>query len=145
MKSVDTAVAGLMDREAIRELPRLYCHYLWTGDWQAMANLFTEDATICIEGMEDYAIIGRDKLAKVFRRLGARHTTQPFIHNHVIEMNGGDRATGVAYYEIYESNEGVRRLSAGYYRDQYRKVGGEWKFQFRKIHLATDWDNPTTE
>ncbi len=140
MKSVDESVRELMDREAIRELPRLYCHCLWTNDPEGMASLFTDDATICIQGMEDYAITGRDKLAKVFRRVNAKYATQPFIHNHIIELEGPDRATGVAYYEILEARQGGRYLAAGYYQDEYLKVNGQWKFQSRKIHMVTDFD-----
>jgi len=141
MKSIAQSLAELADREAIRELPRLYCHYLWTQDPDRMANLFTEDATICIQGMEDYAITGRDKLAKVFRRVNAKYATQPFIHNHILELDGPDHATGVAYYEILEAREGAKYLAAGFYRDEYRKVGGQWKFQSRKVHMVTDFDS----
>jgi hypothetical protein len=140
MKSIEESLRELMDREAIRELPRLYCHYLWTKDHERMASLFSEDATVCIQGMEDYAITGRDKLAKVFRRVNAKYESQPFIHNHIIDLEGPDRATGVSYYEILEGREGGRFLAAGYYRDEYRKVEGEWKFQSRKIHMVTDFD-----
>ncbi len=139
MKTTEQLLADLLDREAIRELPRLYCHYLWIKDPVSMANLFAEDATICIEGMEDYAITGRDKLAKVFGRVNARYASQPFIHNHVVDLEGPDRATGYAYYEILEQ-EGSNFLAAGYYRDEYRKIDGEWKFQYRKIHMSTDFD-----
>ncbi|SRR5579883_1473971 len=138
-KSIDQLVAEMYDREAIRELPRLYCHYLWIQDPVKMADLFTEDATICIEGMEDYAISGRDKLAKVFRRVNARYASQPFIHNHIVNLEGPDRATGYAYYEILEQG-GAAYLAAGYYRDVYRKVDGEWKFESRKVHMSTDFD-----
>ena len=140
MKSTEESLRELMDREAIRELPRLYCHYMWTNDPESMANLFTDDATICIQGMEDYAITGRDKLAKVFRRVNAKYVTQPFIHNHIIELAGAGHATGVAYYEILEARQGGRYMAAGYYRDEYRKVDGQWKFQSRKIHMVTDFD-----
>jgi uncharacterized protein (TIGR02246 family) len=139
MKSTEQLLAELLDREAIRELPRLYCHYLWTKDPERMAALFTEDATICIEGMEDYAITGRDKLAKVFKRVNARYASQPFIHNHIVELEAANRASGYAYYEILEQ-DGSTYLAAGYYRDEYRKVDGQWKFQSRKIHMATDFD-----
>jgi uncharacterized protein (TIGR02246 family) len=139
VKSTEQLLAEMLDREAIRELPRLYCHYLWTRDPDRMADLFTADATICIVGMEDYAITGRDKLAKVFRRVNTRYASQPFIHNHIVDLEGPERASGYAYYEILEQ-EGSRYLAAGYYHDQYRKVDGHWKFQSRTIHMATDFD-----
>jgi uncharacterized protein (TIGR02246 family) len=142
MKSLEEQLAELADREAIRDLPRLYCHYLWTQDPVRMADLFTEDATICIDGMEDYAITGREKMAKVFGRVNARYAALPFIHNHVIELTGPESATGVAYYEMLESKEGKRFLAAGFYRDDYRKVDGQWKFHYRKIYMATEFDNP---
>lgn len=105
-----------------------------------MASLFNEDATICIQGMEDYAITGRDKLSEVFRRVNAKYTSRPFVHNHVVEIEGPDRATGVCYYEILEGRQEGGFLAAGYYRDEYRKVDGQWKFQSRKIHMVTDFD-----
>lgn len=129
----------MLDREAIRELPRLYCHYLWIKDPVSMANLFAEDATIYIRGMEDYAITGREKLAKVFARVNARYASQPFIHNHIVDLESPERASGYAYYEILE-DEGNRFLAAGCYHDQYRKIDGQWKFQLRMIHMATDFD-----
>jgi hypothetical protein len=139
VKTTEQLIAEMADREAIRELPRLYCHYLWTHDHESMANLFTEDATISIKGMEDYAICGRVKLAKVFQRVNAKYSSLPFVHNHVIELESPERATGYAYYEILE-DRGSRYLAAGYYRDEYRKVDGQWKFQTRKVHMATNFD-----
>jgi len=68
VKSIQQLLAELLDREAVRELPRLYCHYLWTRDPDHVAGHFTEDATTCIQGMEDYAITGRDKARRGFQK-----------------------------------------------------------------------------
>ena len=43
-KSVETLVQGMLDREAIRDLPVRYCHCVWKNDVEGIVNLFTQRA-----------------------------------------------------------------------------------------------------
>ena len=58
---------------------------------------------------------------------------RPFIHNHVIELLGPDRAKGTCYVEVRLLRDGKKSLMTGWYNDEYAKVGGEWKFKSRRI------------
>lgn len=60
---------------------------------------------------------------------------RPFIHNHVVELKGSDRATGTCYVEIRATRNGKSWVGAGYYDDEYAKVGDEWKFRSRKVTM----------
>ena len=42
-KSIEQLVRELADKEAIRELPQLYCHLVWKKDVPSIVNLFTDD------------------------------------------------------------------------------------------------------
>ena len=55
-----------------------------------------------------------------------------FIHSHVVDLLGGNRATGRCYAEVYSAKLGMQRVGLGYYEDAYAKVGDEWKFVSRR-------------
>ncbi len=107
-KSIEAQVREMADREAIRDLPLKYCHYVWKKEVPAIVNLFTADGDL---------------------------DPHPFIHNHVVELQGNDRATGTCYVEIRGTRDGKSMIAAGYYDDEYAKVSDEWKFRSRKVHM----------
>jgi len=74
-------------------------------------------------------------LLKAYQQGLASLDPHPFIHNHVVELQGGDQATGTCYVEIRGAREGKSIIAAGYYDDQYAKVGDAWKFRSRKVHM----------
>lgn len=41
-RSVETLVQEMLDREATRDLPVRYCHYVWKNDVEGIVNLFTD-------------------------------------------------------------------------------------------------------
>ena len=86
---------------------------------------------------------GREGLRKMIG--GGLDTTKPrpFIHNHVIELLGPDRAKGTCYVEVRLLRDGKKWLMTGWYDDEYAKVGGEWKFKSRQI--TTDSFGPLSE
>ena len=57
------------------------------------------------------------------------------ITNSVIELEGGNAATGVCYVltVVNRPERGPEILSVGRYEDQYRKVDGEWLIAKREI------------
>jgi ketosteroid isomerase-like protein len=133
-KSLETLVQELVDREAIRDLPLKYCHYVWKKDVPAIVNLFTEDGEFDAGGAAP-AAKGREALLKAYQEgLGALDP-HPFIHNHVFTLQGTDRATGNCYLDLRAVRDGQSLFGSGYYDDEYVKVGGEWKFRSRKFHI----------
>ena len=58
-----------------------------------------------------------------------------FIHGHIVDLLGENRATGRCYVEVYSAKFGIRGVALGYYEDEYAKVGDKWKFATRRYFL----------
>ena len=125
-QDLEAVVRGLLDREAIRELPLKYCQYIWNKDAPALVDLFTEDGTYGDSK-------GRAGLVEVYTRACTSPLNpHPFIHSHVFEMHGPDRATGNCHLDLRITVDGKSILAAGHYDDEYAKVDGTWKFRSRR-------------
>lgn len=134
--SIEQRLQALEDIEAIRVLK---ARYLWCCDRKdpkGMRACFA-DGKVHI----DYGAVGTfdnaDALARVFQDIGC--------HDHMVEMHHGmnpqielvDDATArgkwsLHYFLINTQTKGLTQL-AGYYEDEYRKVGGAWKISRTKF------------
>lgn len=132
-KSIETLVREMADREAIRDLPLKYCHYVWKKDIPAIVGLFTGDGEFDAGGAQ-LAAKGRAELLKAYKQ-GLELDPRPYIHNHVIELHSSTRATGACYLDLRATQNGKSMIAAGYYDDVYKKVGNDWKFRSRKFHI----------
>jgi hypothetical protein len=133
-KSTDQIVAELADREAIRDLPVRYCDHVWRTDVEGIVDLFTEDGAFSISAQDsENTTTGRANLLKMYKEALASVTPRPYIHNHVIELKGGGRATGRCYVELRDASNNMNWIGTGFYHDDYSKVGEQWKFQSRKF------------
>jgi hypothetical protein len=138
-KSIEQMATELADREAIRELPQRYCDCVWRGDVEGIVSLFTEDGEFTILGHQrENKTVGRSNLLKSYREGLASLTPRPYIHNHVIELKGGGRASGRCYVELRNASDKMAWVGTGFYNDEYVKVGEDWKFQsrrFQQVHM----------
>ena len=134
-KSTDQLLQEMLDREAIRDLPILYCHHVWKSDVKGMVDLFTEDGSICINDGTIPDTKGRENLITMYEKALNDLAPRPFIHNHVVNLEGPDKASGTCYVEIRGITDGKSIIGAGYYDDEYRKVDGEWKFLSRDVNM----------
>ena len=133
-KSTDQIVTELADREAIRDLPVRYCDHVWRTDVEGIVDLFTEDGAFSISAQDsENTTTGRANLLKMYKEALASVTPRPYIHNHVIELKGGGRATGRCYVELRDASNNMNWIGTGFYHDDYAKVGDQWKFQSRKF------------
>jgi hypothetical protein len=135
-KSIEQTVTELADREAIRELPLKYCDCVWRGDIEGIANIFAENGTFTVIDLknQERSNTGRANLLKSFKEGLAATSPRPYIHNHVIELKGNGRATGRCYLDLRTARDNFKWAGAGWYDDEYVKVGDEWKFQTRRFH-----------
>jgi hypothetical protein len=133
-KNIEQTVTELADRELIRELPQRYCDCVWRTDVEGIADLFTEGGSFSITASDsENTTTGRTNLLKMYKDALASVTPRPYIHNHVIELKGGGRATGRCYVELRDASNDMEWIGTGFYHDEYAKVGDEWKFQARKF------------
>lgn len=137
-KNVEQRAAELAAREAIRELPLKYCDCVWRNDVTGIVDLFTNDAEFITVGRKrEHRASGREALLKLYGGLaGGPITPRPYIHNHVIDLRGGDRASGRCYVELRNLKNNLEWVGSGYYEDEYVRQGEEWKFKSRRFHTA---------
>ncbi len=136
METTEELVRELAARDAIRDLSARCCDCIWRNDLDGLVSLFTEDGTFVVEGLEVEAISrGRAQLRKVYDKAIAEMNPRLFIHSHVVDLLGGNRATGRCYAEVYSANIGMQRVGLGCYEDEYAKVGDKWKFTSRRYFL----------
>lgn len=124
-------IQALEDKDAIRELTARYCWAVARGDLEAVVQLFCEDGWFA---MNDRRFEGRDGIRKSYAAGMSDLSPKPFIHNHVIELQG-DRASGHCAVEIRAVQDGEAYTAAGYYEDHYRRVDGQWKFASRSFEV----------
>jgi hypothetical protein len=131
-KSLEQKVQELADREEIKELTARYCWHVQHSEGESIARLFTDDGVL--EGTQPgfNAVRGMDALLKFYGAITPAESPVPFIHNHIIEIDG-DNAQGTCTIDARFTRKGESILGAGWYEDKYRRVNGKWRFAVRKI------------
>jgi len=129
--NADALLRTLADKEEIRDLARRYAHCVWQEDTDGAIDLFTDDGAMNIGGQ---MIHGRQNLLDAYRSMLAGRGLQPYVHNHVIELDG-DRATGTCYLDVRASMEGKSLIGGGFYHDVYVRTPKGWKFASRNLTL----------
>ena len=107
-KSMEAALQEVIDREEIRTLPVRYCHTVWQKDLDGYVNLFTEDGSISTNDASLPRTQGREALRKMIGEGLDTMKPRPFIHNHVVELLGPDRAKGTCYIEVKLVRDGKK-------------------------------------
>jgi hypothetical protein len=131
--NVEERVQELADMEAIRDLARRYAHYVWQRDASGAVGLFAENGEM--DTGERPVIQGHKALLEAYDAMFASSEFHPMLHNHVIDLRG-NRATGTCYLDLRAVVDGKDMIGNGYYQDRYIRVGGEWKFQSRKLAMC---------
>lgn len=130
MTPFEERLRAIEDRDQIRELTGRYCHAIAKADASAIGDLFCKDGVF---EMGERALRGRSALIEFYETASAA-ALLPFIHNHVIELDG-DEATGICSVEIRITQDGEAFTAAGWYEDRYRREGGRWLFAHRLFHV----------
>jgi len=120
------------DRLAILELAARYNQAIDGADAEGWAGTFTPDGVFegrtTARGREELMAFVRERAAS--ERAHYRHWNS----NAVIEGDG-DRATMRLYLLTVSPQEQDRFGSSGVYHDELVRVGGQWKFQRRRVQF----------
>ena len=129
MSTLEERIRAIEDREAIRELTARYCQLAVGGHAEEIVALFTREGV-----MESGDTLGRGqaRLLELYRSSFQELRPIPFVHNHVIELDG-DRATGFCSLELRMVENGEAVTAAGHYEDIFERERGVWKFAHRKL------------
>ena len=125
-------MSDLHDIEAIKRLKYKYLRCLDTKEWGELAECFVEDATSAYDAGK-YTFEGRDQIIGFLEKALGRPTMISLhqVHHPEIELTGDTTATGRWYLEdmVIDTKHNTTLRGASFYRDEYVKVGGEWKFK----------------
>ena len=125
-------MSDLHDIEVIKRLKYKYLRCLDTKAWGELAECFVEDATSAYDAGK-YTFEGRDQIIGFLEKALGRPTmiTLHQVHHPEIELTGDTTATGRWYLEdmVIDTEHGTTLRGASFYRDEYVKVGGEWKLK----------------
>jgi len=136
-KTREQLIDEMLDREAIKDLPARYCHYVWTKNLEGVLSLFTEDGLFSSGGAgPSHEVKGQAALRQFYASEPDRVGARPFIHNIVIELKSPTRAIGNSYLELRSAAQQMKWIGTGYYDDEYEKVGNQWKFKSRRFKMA---------
>lgn len=133
MTDIESKILRLNDLEDIRSLVHRYAHCIWQEKPLEAADLFSDDGVIDF-GPYGGRVTGRDKLRSLLQEKVAEQWLQPFVHNHLIDLDG-DKAGGYVYIDLRSQSEGGCFIGSGYYEDDYVRIDDQWKFQCRAVHM----------
>ena len=125
------ALRDLLEIEKIRKVKLLYSHLMDSGQIDALADLFTEDA-ICEFGPEYGNWEGRETIRSNYHGVFDEQNHFDTMHhgtNHYVELTGQDTATGRSYLiDIVTTTkpEDQPIVWFGLYDEDYLKVAGQW-------------------
>ena len=123
----------VISRASISDLPVRYCDCGWRDDMESLVELFAPSGSFVaiFDGIE--TMVSGHKALSEFYKAAVRFMPRPYIHNHVVEIVSMEFATGRCYLDLRSGRHNMDWLGAGFYEDEYVKIGSEWKFQARKF------------
>ena len=137
-----SAIELLLVREECRSLSVAYARALDFRDYDALANLFTDDGILDTVRQAE----GREAIRASLGERSDEIRTRHVITNMVVEVMDDDVARGLSYLCLYR-HQGSESLlpeavgfaapaAVGHYEDGFRRTDAGWRFTLRKLHLA---------
>lgn len=123
-------MSRLDEIESIKQLKYRYFRALDCKQWEDIGLTLADDATTAYDSGR-YSFTGREAILTFLRgALGStRVVSMHHGHHPEIELTSDTTAQGTWYLEdmVAFRDAGSILRGAGFYRDEYRKVAGEWK------------------
>jgi len=139
----------LEDIEQIKRLKYRYCRCIDTANVKELAELFTEDASICyVGGSYKFEAQGRDKICEA---IGFAFHSQAIAFHHVnhpeIDLVSPTEATGTWYLKDWFLDLKHKIITDGsaLYKDNYVKQNGKWLIKRATYSRIFEIVTPVTE
>jgi uncharacterized protein (TIGR02246 family) len=132
----------MTDREAIQELMATYANGIDARDYAAIADCFTEDATVEYRG-HSHQLVGRAAIAALMeQQLGPLDATQHLFANFIIRVDGdAARFTCdiIAQHVRRGAPGGDTYMAGGKYEVDARRTAEGWKIA--RVNAGTVWSD----
>jgi 3-phenylpropionate/cinnamic acid dioxygenase small subunit len=122
----------LADRLELHELPGRYGDVIDDRDWDALPQIFVDDATFAIP---DRTLVGLEAIREFMR--GARHPRTHLMTNVVVD----ETDNGVILRSRLIGMRRDGRFISGRYRDVVVKTADGWRIVTR-VYTPTPYDDP---
>jgi hypothetical protein len=127
------------DRIAICELKARYCRFLDTKQWDAWAELFTQDLVLdTSEAGGPAPITGRDDAIAMVRQAIETARTAHQVHTPEIAIIGDTAEAIWAMQDRVVFENGSHLTGYGHYTESYVKLNGRWRIarsKLTRLHL----------
>lgn len=137
-------IEELLTIEEIKNLRVKYTHFLDANQIEEASMLFAED-TICQTDREPWngRAAVKEGLQKAFNDFDiAQRGRYPFLHvisNQLVELKSEDTAIGTCYLTDHVTGRPAEEstlLLLGVYRDEYKKIDGQWFIQNSSLDVV---------
>ena len=127
-------VQRLEDIEAIKRLKYRYCYYGDQKQFDKFMSVFASECSVDL-GLGRVAAT-RQEVEALFRKSQSIITfANHMVHNPLIDVDG-DTATGVWYYEVPNTRNGVATWTQGRYDEIYVRENGDWKIKREVLTMS---------
>ena len=135
------------DIEAIKQLKARYFRTMDTKDWDAMREVFADDAVVDSTESGGSVVTGADTFMTFLRETLADVVTVHHGHTPEIELTSATTATGVwAMDDMLRWPTGMELHGFGHYHETYQKVDGRWRIKTTTLtRLRMDFKDGATE
>lgn len=137
-----TPIETLLIQRECETLSIAYARHLDYHEYDAFADLFTEDGHLNAGGPID----GREKLRAIMGKRSDRLRSRHVLTNIHIDVIDADSATGIAYLSLYRHTgdeslapdpvEFDAPAAVGHYTDRFERTPDGWRFASRVLEFG---------
>lgn len=131
------------DEHAVAKLAARYCWALDTGEYEALREVFTEDAFALLGGTECFGVDAI--IERVSTALGHLDASQHLVGSHVVDVDS-DTATHRCYLQAQHVLRGTEGgdlwMVAGQYEDRAVRTSDGWRIEHRVLTRIWTSGNP---
>ncbi|MDL4817291.1 nuclear transport factor 2 family protein [Actinomadura opuntiae] len=134
------------DLEAIKQLKARYCRTMDTKDWDAMRQVFADDAVIDTTASGGGTVTGAEEFMTFLREALADVVSVHHCHTPEITLTSPSTAAGIwAMEDRLRWADGRELIGFGHYHETYDKTGGVWRIRTSTLtRLRMDLTEPAT-
>jgi ketosteroid isomerase-like protein len=132
--SSESAVQGLLDKQAIEEVVLRYCRGVDRADADLIGSAYHPDA---VDDHGNARFTGDTVGAGIVELTSSSRVTMHHVTNQFIELLGPDHAASETYFTVWQTMDRDGREhtlhALGRYVDRMERRGGEWRIAHRLV------------